>query len=478
MNDLAAYNVLISAKNQWPSHPSIHDELGTMTFNELYEEVEVLKNQLIERGIGERMAIGVMAKNGRGIIIGIFAVIGTGATVMPMSHQLKPLEIEQNIEDAGLNCIIDDLSGYAPSQSEDMLKVLDLQFRFTSIHTKKDFALHVNNPGFMRFTSGTTGKAKGVIISHQSAIERIESANKKLELGTEDCVIWVLPIAYHFVVSILLYIRYGTAIAIAQDFLPQNISKISEKHKGTLLYASPMQIRLLANADEEVVLPYIKHVISTSAGIAPDVCDAFKSKFGVPVSQAYGIIEIGLPILNYEHSTDHPEAVGEALPDYSVVILDKHNTVLEANEVGNLAIKGPGMFDGYLQPALKREDVLVNGYFLTADYASKTQDGLIVVHGRQLSMINVGGNKVYPEEVEGVLELVPEIQLARISGVPHPLLGQIVQAEVVLEAGTTIDVEKVLTFCRKQLSTFKMPQRILIVDTIPMTKTGKIKRGE
>lgn len=98
------------------------------------------------------------------------------------------------------------------------------------------------------------------------------------------------------------------------------------------------------------------------------------------------------------------------------------------------------------------------------------------VEGREKSMINVSGNKVFPEEVEGILETLPEIKLARITGVPHPLMGQIIQAEVVLNDGNTIDVEEVLTYCRKRLSTYKVPQRIKIVESLPMTRSGKLQR--
>ena len=476
MENLPAYKVLINAKNEWPNRPAIYDEHGTLTFLELYSEVEFMREELMKRGLGEGLAAGVMARNGRNIIIAIFAIIGTGATVMPMSHQLKTAEVNQILEEAGLHFILDDLNGVAPLSSDDFIKLQEGSFRIAKTNITKSFAPHVKHPAFMRFTSGTTGKAKGVIISHVSAIERIEGANKLLKLGPNDCVIWVLPIAYHFVVSILLYVRYGTAIAIAKDFLPQNIVEITNKYSGTLLYASPMQIRLLSKIAEFAQMNSLKAVISTSAAISSEICRDFQLKYGIAVSQAYGIIEIGLPIVNYEKSSEYPEAVGYALPDYTVDILDENFNVLGPNEIGNLAIKGPGMFDAYLQPALVRDEVLVHGYFLTADYASKTEDGLIKVEGRQLSMINISGNKVFPEEVEGILETIPAIKQARISGVPHPLMGQIVQAEIVLNENESVVIEDILTYCRKRLSTYKIPQKVKIVESLPMTGSGKIKR--
>ncbi|MEX1192181.1 MAG: class I adenylate-forming enzyme family protein [Brumimicrobium sp.] len=478
MTELSAFKILIEASNKWPNSPAIYDEYGQMSFKELYEASNELCVKLRNEAIGPGMAIGVMSKNNRQFIIAIFGVIGTGATVMPMSHQLKNAEVNEIISEAGLHAIMDEYSGIVPLEDMHTIKTKDTNFRIGRIlkNKNKKFAPHVENPAFMRFTSGTTGKSKGVIISHHSAIERIDAANRLLKLGPGDVVIWVLPIAYHFVVSILLYVKYGVAIAIAKDFLPQNIVSITAKYKGTLLYASPMQIRLLASIKEKASLDSLKMVISTSTGISVDVCNQFKEKYNIPVSQAYGIIEIGLPIINHSKSIDNPEAVGYALPDYDVQIMDDNNNPLPAGKVGHLAIKGPGMFNAYLKPARLREEIVQNGYFYTADFAFKSEDGLITVEGRKKSVINVSGNKVFPEEVEGVLETIPEIKLARISGTPHPLMGQIVQAELVLEDGAELEVEEVLTYCRKRLSTFKVPQRVLIVDSLPLTKTGKVKR--
>lgn len=479
MNDLFAYNALKNAAQKWPNSPAVYDEYGTLTFEQLFQETETLKEQLIKLGVTKGMGVGVMARNSRNFITGIFSVIGCGATVMPMSHQLKKAEIEDVLKDAKLHAIMDDQHGVPPLDIPGQIIPMNIEsfrFGFTTISKSQNFAPHVHDPAFIRFTSGTTGKSKGVIISHQSAIERVEGANKVLELGVGDTVVWVLPMAYHFVVSILLYIRFGAAIAIAKDFLPKNIIDITNAHNGSLLYASPMQIRLLASNTDSDMMPTLKKVISTSAAISVDICKAFKQRFHIDVSQAYGIIEIGLPMINYIKSAEHPDAVGYALPDYSVEIFDDNNQILPAGSIGHLAIKGPGMFDAYLTPPTLRKDVLKNGYFLTADFASKSVDGLVKVEGREKSMINVSGNKVFPEEVEGVLEMIPEIKLARITGTPHPLMGQIIQAEVVLHEGKIIDVEEVLTYCRKRLSTYKIPQKLKIVDALPMTGSGKLQR--
>jgi acyl-coenzyme A synthetase/AMP-(fatty) acid ligase len=477
--ELSVYKALTDAAKNWPSSPAVHDEHGTLSFKQLLAETEELKNTLLRLGVKKGMCVGVMARNSRNFISGIFAVVGCGATAMPMSHQLKEPEINDILAEAKLHAILDDKHGVTPIRGESVeikMNVESFRFAFSTAPRDEAFAPFVVNPAFMRYTSGTTGKSKGVIVSHQSAFERIESANKVLALGVGDTVVWVLPMAYHFIVSILLYIRFGAAIAIAKDFLSKNIIEITNAHHGTLLYASPIQLKLLASNTDSDQMPSLKKVISTSAAISVDVCKAFKKRFNLDVSQAYGIIEIGLPIINYKKSAEHPDAVGYALPDYQIDILDDEFNPVSAGTIGHLAINGPGMFDAYLSPPALRKEVLKNGYFLTADFARKLEDGLIKVEGREKSMINVSGSKVFPEEVEGVLESIPEIKLARISGVPHPLLGQAILAEVILHEGKQIDEETVLTYCRKQLSAFKIPHHIKVVMSLPLTGSGKVQR--
>lgn len=479
MKQWPVYEILKEAAQKWPASPAVHDEYGTINFQQLFAEAEDLRNHLRKLGIKEGMGIGVMAANGRNFITGIFAAVGCGAAVMPMSPLLKKPEVDDILKEAKLHAVIDDGSGIQPWDSVETviaLKQGSFRFSYTTIHESVAFAPFVDQPAFIRFTSGTTGKSKGVVVSHRSVIDRVVAANNGLQLGSSDTVIWVLPMAYHFMVSIVLYVKFGAAIAVAKDFLAKNIIDITNRHKGTLLYASPLQIKLLSNDAGNEQMPFLKKVISTSAAISPDVCKVFTQRFNIDVSQAYGIIEIGLPILNYVRSAEHPEAVGYALPGYTVDILDDDHQPLPTGQVGHLGIKGPGMFDAYLLPPTLSKDVLKNGYFLTADLASKTEDGLIKIEGRSKSVINVSGLKVFPEEVEAVLETIPEIKQARISSSPHPLMGQIIEAELVLHEGASVDAEDVLSYCKKRLSAFKAPQRIRIVDSLPMTGSGKLQR--
>lgn len=471
------YQILTNAANKWPHKTAIYDSKGSITFTELKEQCDALRDELQTLGINKGKGLGVLARNSREFIIGLFAGIGTGATVMPLSHQLRETELTEAITESGLHAIIDDQSvTRSGAQYQTLSSNKGFRFSPTENSTEKPIAPHVDDAAFIRFTSGTTGKAKGVIISHNSAIERIKGAQRALELTENDVVIWVLPMAYHFIASIALYVYTGSAIVIADNFMAPTVIDCINNFKGTLLYASPMHLRMLAADKSERVISSMKRVISTSTSIAKDVCESFYNRYEIPVTQAYGIIEIGLPIINKENSLDLPESVGTDVEGYSTAIIDENGNLLPENTEGLLAIKGPGMFNAYLNPPLMRNELVQNGFFRTADMAVKDEYGRIFIKGRKSSVINISGNKVFPEEVESLINTLPQIKMSRISGVPHAIMGQIVQAEIVLNPGQDIDQEELISFCRKNLSAFKIPQRVKKVDQIEMTDSGKIKR--
>lgn len=181
-------------------------------------------------------------------------------------------------------------------------------------------------------------------------------------------------------------------------------------------------------------------------------------------------------IVNLRKPEQHPEAVGYAVDGYTIDVLDEDLRAVPAGDVGQLAIKGPGMFDGYVSPALTRDEILQDGWFLTGDLASRDEDGLITIKGREKSMINVGGAKVFPEEVESVLLEHPAVLRCRVFGREHALIGECVVAEVELVANAPVRAAELSTWCRDRLSAYKVPRLIEVVDEVPQTASGKVNR--
>lgn len=474
-------NFLYQSAQRWPNNTSMTDEWGMVTYAELEALVGQIAARLKAWGIAPHLGVAVIGKNSRYFIAQCFAVMECGAVVIPLSNQITTDEVNEIIKTTGLYAILADQTTRA--HFDNTLEIIPFAHQewrlFLSMDANKSihFAAHVKNPALVRFTSGTTRISKGVVLSHESIAERTESANQALQLGPADTITWVLSMAYHFVVTIILYLRYGSSIVICKNSMADTLIENTNRYQSSLLYCSPLHIRLLVQDHSGRKMPSLKRVISTSVSITRAECQKFAERFDIPVSQAYGIIEIGLPILNLKNNKDHPDAIGHVLPNYQAQIVNDQGNPLPAGETGLLFIRGPGMLDGYLDPPSPREEILKNGWFNTGDLAAMDADGLIQIAGRKKSMINVAGNKVFPEEVEAVLNQHPAVKLCRISGYMHSFLGERVQADIVLfEGQKSFDVEELINFCRNRLSPYKIPQKINFVKELPMTYSQKLIR--
>ncbi len=482
MNKVSKITDLISrTAAKLDTHIALYETSQTWTYKQMWLDVVMRSKFLKEQGVKSGMGIGVMGQNSAEFITSMLAVMYVGGVAFPISHNLKPDEIDTLCRRTALHVLWDDGSSKIP-ESYMLLKESGgvTGWRWTpSPYASENNQLitDVEDPALVRFTSGTTGKSKGVILSHRSIIERTECANHALNLSHKDVVIWVLSMAYHFVVSILLYLRQGCSICICESFMADYLLERTNELDGTFLYVSPMHIRMLNRESSFRKLPTLNRVVSTSMAISSDLCTKFEERYDLPITQAFGIIEIGLPVINMRDAGSEPAAIGHPLPEYDVTVLDDLGKAVETGEVGQLAIRGPGMFDAYLDPFMSREEAMDFGFFLTGDLAQRSADDRITIVGRKKNVINVSGNKAFPEEVEAVIKKFPGVEACRVKGFIHPLLNECVMAEIVCNAYERPDVESLITYCRKRLSTYKVPQKIVFVDHIPMTDSGKIKRS-
>lgn len=473
------FNLLEESSFKWGRRKAIIVGEKDLSYDELFRNASLVKEQLINLGIEKGCAISIILPNGIEFITFLMASAGTGAVVMPIFHKEKPREIEETLKKGQVHYFIT-LKNLATTNTvlKSTIKLADHDFFLyqTSRDLEDHTAAFIDDPCFMRFTSGTTGDAKGVIISHQSVMDRIKSANEGLMLTENDKVFWVLPMAFHFVVSIVLFLKYGITIVVNSNFSAREICDDIIKNEVTFLYCSPMYIKLLNSYSKPVQLPTLKKIISTTTTIAPTECNSFFEKYNIPITQALGLIEVGLPIINTLKLNHSPESVGYSLPSYNIGILDAKYEELEDDKIGLLGVRGPGMFDGYLTPPKLRSDVLINGWFITGDYAIRNKQGLITIKGREKNVINVSGNKVFPYEVENVINSFPGVVKSKAYSKNHILLGEIVAVDVVKAFSEKITDEDLINFSRNFLSDYKTPQIINFVSEIKITSSGKIKR--
>jgi long-chain acyl-CoA synthetase len=338
------------------------------------------------------------------------------------------------------------------------------------------------DPAYLRFTSGTTSQRKGVILGHAAILARLSAANRALAIGPGDRVLWLLPMAHHFVVSILLYLREGATILLPSGSLARTVLDFANREHATVFYASPYHYRLLGKDPSDAGLPRVRLAISTAEGLHASVAEAFRQRFGFPLSQALGIIEVGLPVANLRAAATKPTCLGQPLPDYDVWLRDDDGRRLDGptspERTGEICIRGPGLLDAYLEPWLPAADWLVPDGFRTGDQGWFDADGDLHLAGRRATRISMAGMKFFGEEVEAVLATHPGLRACRVFAREHPHLGEIPVAEIVPEDASSPPTRKELgDHCRALLPGYKVPREFRIVDALPLTPTGKLRRA-
>jgi long-chain acyl-CoA synthetase len=461
--------------------PAIIDGSGILTYSSLVKSILRIEERLRSAGIGKGDCIAVDC-DGRDLIILTFAVMYSGACAVAVPRQCTERERDALFDHCAVTTFISkEETRFFPQlcgeiRAEDLTDVF-LLFRRPSPPSSSFLSGAVGDAAFIRFTSGTTGKSKGVLFGERSLVERVMAANKSLAVCEGDVVLWVLPMAYHFIVSIMLYLYAGACILIPENNLPESVRSAIRLNRVKMLYANEHFFKSLISHCSEDDLKSVRKALSTSVSLSQKVAADFDSKFGVPISQAYGIIEVGLPFVNVEKPREKAGSVGRILPDYQVKVVNDKGERVGPGAVGEIYLRGPGLFDAYLSPFRKREEVCSDGWFHTGDMGSLDEEEYLHLTGRRGEVINCMGMKIFPSEIEEVLNQHPGIKASLVKAIPHPYLKEVPHAVIVpCDKDRQPDAGELISFCGLYLSAYKIPRSFEFVESLPETGSGKIRR--
>ncbi|BDS07789.1 AMP-binding protein [Oceaniferula spumae] len=446
-----------------------------LSFDDLFKAVAEVSAQLQGHSAiadNELPRIGVKFPNGLGYIVVALAVLESRACFVPIPDELTEAEQQTLISETALHGVI----SASPEGNIQLPCDLGTALLESSPHVLPGFPQDEFNaigPAFIRFSSGTTAASKGVILSHQSLFDRIHAANQGLEIQAGENVLWTLPMAHHFAVSIVLYLYFGATTVLETSHQPEQIYLAAKASGSHILYGSPFHFAQLAQCKSAEPLPELRLAMSTASALSEGVAQAFEERFNLPLTQALGIIEVGLPVMNLLHAHDQPAALGQVLSDY------EWKSQAHGNDpnIGELLLRGPGMFDAYLSPWKMRAELCPNGWFATGDLVELTDNNTLIMRGRSKSVINVGGMKVFPEEIEAVLNEHPDIEKSRVTAGHHPTLGSYPSAEIIVAENKELPSSADLrSHCAARLAPYKLPVQFKPVDQIELTASGKVKR--
>jgi acyl-CoA synthetase (AMP-forming)/AMP-acid ligase II len=472
--------LLATTAKRHPQRPAVTDVRSgrSLSYAELGLEADGVASFLAAQGVEPGQRIGLLAPNGLAYLPAAFGLLASGACLIPLATNLTLPEVSRILREVDVNgCLaspgMEPLVGGPGRAALSHGACEGFTFQWISRDAEGASGLRQLNPAFIRFTSGTTASSKGVVLSHEATAARIAAADHVLKLSEEDRILWVLPLAYHFAVTIVAYVKAGAHVLMCPDTLPGALVDAIERFRATLLYASPLHFERLGGLTGRP-LPSVRLVLSTSAPITVAVMDRFESVYGVPVGQAYGIIEAGLPCINVRQDGTPAASVGRPVPGYDVAVFSDEGTRQPAGALGEIGVRGDGLFSAYYAPWLLREHLTREGWFMTGDIGWLDGAGALYLKGRKKAVIFVAGLKFFPEEVEECINEFSGVKESRVFGRPHPHLGEVPCAEVVLAPDG--DLTALQAHCTRALSSYKVPVEFTVVDAIPRTPGGKILR--
>ena len=443
-------------------------------YGELVARMDEIAAELRAGGAQPGWRVGLLAPQGRGFIERALGILATGACLAPIPDESAGAVLSAFVERAALHALVREPSAGAP---------LELLPAPRAVDGNGDRSFLALEPAYLRFTSGTTSRRKGVILGQAAIMARTEAANRALAIGARDRVLWLLPMAHHFVVSILLYLRYGATILLPPSSLARPVLEFAARERATVVYASPYHMKLLASDVSALALPELRLAISTAEGLRADVAQAFGARFGRPVAQALGIIEVGLPVLNLVSAAEKPGALGRPVPGFEVWLRAEDGAPVapptSRERTGEICIRGPGCFDAYLDPWTPAREILTPDGFRTGDQGYFDEDGDLTLVGRRANRINMAGMKFFSEEVEAVLDAHPGVRRSRVFAREHAHLGEIPVAEFEpVDPARPPARSELAAHCRAQLAAYKVPREFKIVAALPETATGKLARPQ
>ena len=463
-----------------------------VSYAEFGQEIERVAELLAGAGVQPGKAVSIVLPNSLEFMVVFLAVTRAGAIAAPLNSAYTTDEFKFYMEDAEAQLAILPEGEHAAREAAGQLSVPTIEAALDDagrtvlsrggdvLAARRDApAPSPDDVALFLHTSGTTSRPKGVPLTHGNLAASIKNISDTYALTPDDKAIVVMPLFHvHGLIGVSLStLSTGGSLVIPPRFSASRFWG-EQRESGATWYSAVPTIHqiLLARADEEGA-PHesFRLIRSCSSALAPAVFEQLEARFGAPVLEAYGMTEASHQMSsNLLPPGDRmPGTVGKGT-GVDIAIMDDDGNLVNAGDLAEVVIRGANVTHGYHNNPDANAEAFTNGWFRTGDQGFLDAEGTLTLTGRIKELINRGGEKISPLEVDAALLGHPSVAEAVCFGVPHTMYGEAVQAAVVVSGDTSEDA--IRAYCGEHLAGFKVPDRVYIIDTMPRTATGKIQR--
>jgi acyl-CoA synthetase (AMP-forming)/AMP-acid ligase II len=479
-------------ENGAPDHPAlVVPNRVSLSYRRLRELVDEAANALASNGVVRGDRVAMVFPNGPEAIL-LFVAASMVATACPLNAAYKADEFRFYLEDVGARFLL-----VPPGECEAARRAMPAGGTVIEANLDGDGRLHLNGAGpgkrldsldltaagdigLVLHTSGTTSRPKKVPLLNENLGASVANIIATYELGPEDVSLCIMPLfhVHGLVASALATFGSGGTVVAPERFSPLGFWPLMQAHRPTWFTASPTPHQLVLarlQEDRPAGTERLRFVRSCSSALSPAQMAVMEQRFGVPVLEAYGMTEASHQMSSnpLPPAPRYPGSVGPGT-GVEIAIFDDNGTSLPAGVAGEVVIRGRNVMRWYENNPQANAAAFVDGWFRTGDQGTLDDAGYLRLISRIKELINRGGEKIAPREIDEVLEGHPAVKEAVAFGVPHPTWGEEVAAAVVLTAPAT--EKELLAYCRERLADFKVPKRLHFVESIPRTPTGKVQR--
>jgi fatty-acyl-CoA synthase len=495
-----------------PDRPFVRYGGETLSYGRTLAQADSLAAALHNLGVGVGDRIAIDLPNGPEFVVSALAAANLGAVIVPLNPAYSAHELQFMLRNSEASAVIavEEFEGldylelfermqfslpdlqYIVTVGKEDLWYDDRIFQFEDLLSSGEgksypegVAASADDVYAILYTAGTTGKPKGVMLTHANLLKVNVATADALGLTGEDAALITVPMFNIFGLGALLSaLSVGASVVLMEKFDADESLELAAATRATALFGAPSMfaMQLRSDALSRLDLSHLRTGLVAGAPVLDKLARDIREQLAPGVEIAYGLTETS-PTVSITQGTDPAEkrnfTAGRILNGVEARVLGEKHEVLPVESIGELAVRGVGVMKGYYrQPDETSRSHTEDGFFLTGDIGMVDEDGFVHVVGRKKDTIIRGENVIYPRELEDLLRIHPAVLDTAVVGVEDEVLGELVCACILPVEGAIVTGAEIKDFCRGRVAQYKVPDLVRFVDTFPMTGSGKIRRVE